>query len=88
MRPLRNALDAFRQQDMHEEDETIGWLWLAPVAHQVVHELWDDEMWHEFAGRSVQLARETGALTDAARRSSLGLLGCIYTQVNSARRQR
>ena len=63
VRPLRNALDAFRQQDMHEEDETIGWLWLAPVAHQVVHELWDDEMWREFAGRSVQLARETGALT-------------------------
>jgi DNA-binding CsgD family transcriptional regulator len=42
----------------------MRWLRLCPVVQETaVHELWDDDAWHELATRAVRLAREAGALT-------------------------
>jgi DNA-binding CsgD family transcriptional regulator len=61
---LRRALEAFRDEDLPSEDDIMRWLWLSPVAQQtVLLELWDDDMWHALATRTVRLAREAGALT-------------------------
>jgi DNA-binding CsgD family transcriptional regulator len=62
---LRHALQAFRQEALHSKDDITRWLWLAyPIAQEVfIHELWDDEAWHELATRAVRLARDAGALT-------------------------
>jgi DNA-binding CsgD family transcriptional regulator/tetratricopeptide (TPR) repeat protein len=62
--PLRRALEAFRHETLDGEDETMRWLRLCPVVQETaVHELWDDDAWHELATRAVRLAREVGALT-------------------------
>jgi DNA-binding CsgD family transcriptional regulator len=61
---LRRALEAFRDEDLQSEDDIMDWLWLSPIAQQtVLLELWDDDMWHSLATRTVRLAREAGALT-------------------------
>jgi DNA-binding CsgD family transcriptional regulator len=41
-------------------DEELRWLW---VACRAAADLWDDESWHVFAIRQVELARDAGALT-------------------------
>jgi DNA-binding CsgD family transcriptional regulator len=56
---LRQALRALCRQDGGTGDD-LRWLWLAC---RVAADVWDDETWHELAGRQVQLAREAGALT-------------------------
>ena len=62
--PLRHALEAFRHETLDGEDETMRWLRLCPVVMEMaIHELWDDDAWHELATRAVRLAREAGALT-------------------------
>ena len=55
---LKQALDAFRTQELSTEEE-LRWLWLAG---RVAHDLWDDEGWHVLCSRHVQLARQVGAL--------------------------
>ncbi len=61
---LRHALQAFRQVTPDSEAEIVRWLRLCPVVQETtVHELWDDDAWHELATRAVRLAREAGALT-------------------------
>ena len=61
---LREALHAFRQEVARGENKLVHWLWLScPVAPEpIAPELWDDETWHELAGRAVELARGLGAL--------------------------
>jgi DNA-binding CsgD family transcriptional regulator len=57
--PLRWALTAFR----NAERLTAGdarWLWLAC---RVAQDLWDDELWDVLAGRGLDVARKTGALS-------------------------
>ena len=56
---LKRALSAFRSESI-SQDEEIRWLWLA--CH-TAYELWDDETWHAFSVRLVELARDAGALT-------------------------
>jgi DNA-binding CsgD family transcriptional regulator len=57
--PLREALDAFRQ-DGQDNPATNRWLWLAC---RVASDLWEPEIWDELATRGVRRARETGALS-------------------------
>ncbi len=60
---LREALDAFCREELQDQDEIVRWLRLAPIAQEAaVHELWDDDLWHEFSSRAVRLARDIGAL--------------------------
>ena len=42
-------------------EEALRWMWLAAFA---AADLWDDQMWEVLATRNVQLARETGVLTE------------------------
>jgi DNA-binding CsgD family transcriptional regulator len=56
---LKRALSAFRSESISQGEE-IRWLWLA--CH-TAYELWDDETWHTFSVRLVELARDAGALT-------------------------
>jgi DNA-binding CsgD family transcriptional regulator len=56
--PLREALDAFRQDD-GDSPATNRWLWLAC---RIAADLWELEIWDELASRGVRRARETGAL--------------------------
>jgi DNA-binding CsgD family transcriptional regulator len=56
---LQRALVAFRSEHM-SRDEELRWLW---VACRAAADLWDDESWHVFAIRQVELARDAGALT-------------------------
>jgi DNA-binding CsgD family transcriptional regulator len=57
--PLREALDAFRQDD-GDNPTNNRWLWLAC---RIASDLWDHELWDELATRGVRRARETGALS-------------------------
>jgi DNA-binding CsgD family transcriptional regulator len=62
--PLRLALDAFRKEALAGHEELMRWLVLCPVVQAMtMHELWDDDAFHELATRAVRLAREAGALT-------------------------
>ena len=62
--PLRLALDAFRKEALVGHEELMRWLLLCPVVQSMtMHELWDDDAFHELATRAVRLAREAGALT-------------------------
>jgi DNA-binding CsgD family transcriptional regulator len=54
---LRQALQALTREQPDQEVDLGLWL----VA-QVAHEVWDDEFWHDSADRSVQIARDRGAL--------------------------
>jgi DNA-binding CsgD family transcriptional regulator len=56
---LRQAL-VLVGNDMSAEEE-LRWLWLAGIT--ALH-LWEDETWESLADRHVQLARETGALSE------------------------
>ena len=55
---LRDALQAFRDEPMSEEEE-LRWLWLA--CH-IARALGDDAAWDELTDRQVRLARRVGAL--------------------------
>ncbi len=57
---LQRALLAFRNHDISAQDG-LNWLWLAGRAAMAV---WDDDTWHILASRHVQLARESGALSE------------------------
>jgi hypothetical protein len=61
---LRKALDALRQDADGTDGQLEHWPWRAcPVAPEpIAPELWDDEAWHELAGRAVEIARGLGAL--------------------------
>ncbi|MDV3123623.1 AAA family ATPase [Mycobacterium sp. 21AC1] len=61
---LRRALALTRSELEQGGADVMRWLWLAfPVAQEsAVHELWDDEMWHQLATHAVRLARDAGAL--------------------------
>lgn len=61
---LRRALALARSEVERGGTDVMRWLWLAfPVAQEsAVHELWDDEMWHQLATHAVRLARDAGAL--------------------------
>jgi DNA-binding CsgD family transcriptional regulator len=56
---LREALAAFG--DGMSAEEELHWMWLASVAAMRV---WDHDCWDTVSARHVQLARETGALSD------------------------
>jgi DNA-binding CsgD family transcriptional regulator len=56
---LKQALRAFREEPMAEEDE-LRWLWLA--CH-IARALGDDAAWDELIARQVALARRSGALS-------------------------
>ena len=56
---LKDALRAFREEPMAEEDE-LRWLWLA--CH-IARALGDDVAWDELVARQVALARRAGALS-------------------------
>ncbi|WP_171107973.1 helix-turn-helix transcriptional regulator [Streptomyces sp. Z423-1] len=62
--PLQRAVRVFHNDDWGDQNDVTRRLWLAcPVAPELVApELWDDEAWHELAGRAVRLARNAGAL--------------------------
>jgi DNA-binding CsgD family transcriptional regulator len=57
---LKRALSAFRSASI-SQDEELRWLWLA--CH-TAYELWDDQAWHVFSERLVELGREAGALAE------------------------
>jgi DNA-binding CsgD family transcriptional regulator len=57
--PLRKALIEFGADTSPEE--TLCWMWLATTA---AIRLWDDDRWDLLSTRYVQLARETGALSE------------------------
>jgi DNA-binding CsgD family transcriptional regulator len=56
---LKEALRAFREEPLDEEDE-LRWLWLA--CH-IARALGDDVAWDELTDRQVDLARRAGALS-------------------------
>jgi DNA-binding CsgD family transcriptional regulator len=56
--PLSSALHAFGEPGSGSDD--WRWLWLAC---RLAQDLWDDELWHRLATRSVRVARETGAIS-------------------------
>jgi DNA-binding CsgD family transcriptional regulator/tetratricopeptide (TPR) repeat protein len=66
---LRSALSSFGR-DM-SPDEEFRWLWCAIVAAM---RMWDDDGWDRLSERYVQLARESGALSELP----LALLGRTY----------
>ena len=57
--PLRQALEAFRQDD-GDDAANDRWLWLAC---RIAADLWEHAIWDELATRGVRRARETGALS-------------------------
>jgi DNA-binding CsgD family transcriptional regulator/tetratricopeptide (TPR) repeat protein len=57
--PLREALNAFREDDGDSPADN-RWLW---VACRIATDLWEHETWDELATRGVRRARETGALS-------------------------
>ena len=56
---MKRALSAFRSEAISPGEESAGSGSLATRAY----ELWDDETWHAFSVRLVELARDAGALT-------------------------
>jgi hypothetical protein len=56
---LKNALRAFRDEPLSEEDE-LRWLWLAC---RIARALADDEAWDELTARHLELARRAGAFS-------------------------
>jgi DNA-binding CsgD family transcriptional regulator len=57
--PLREALEAFRQDD-GDSPASNRWVWLAC---RIAADLWEHEIWDELAARGVRRARELGALS-------------------------
>jgi DNA-binding CsgD family transcriptional regulator len=66
---LRRAISAFHDTDMSMAEE-LRWGWFAQAAASA---LWDDETWRAMLTRSVQLARDVGALDQLP--ITLGALG-------------
>jgi DNA-binding CsgD family transcriptional regulator len=58
-RVLKHALEAFRTEQMAQEDELAGF----PFACVVAFSLWDEESSYALSARFVRLTRTTGALT-------------------------
>jgi DNA-binding CsgD family transcriptional regulator len=56
---LKNALRAFRDEPLPDEDE-LRWLWLAC---RIARALADDEAWDELTARHLELARRAGAFS-------------------------
>jgi len=54
---LKRALNAYPSKNVSSEEALR---WMAAI------DLWDDQMWEALATRHLQLARETGALTEAS----------------------
>jgi DNA-binding CsgD family transcriptional regulator len=54
---LKDALRAFREEPLSEEDQ-LRWLWLAA---RVARALADDEAWDELTARNLEVARRAGA---------------------------
>jgi DNA-binding CsgD family transcriptional regulator len=60
---LRRALQALRSEEPLTKDDIMRLLRLSPMAQSMaLHELWDYQGWRELSTRSVQLAREAGAV--------------------------
>ena len=55
---LKRALTALREEGEREE-VSVRWPWFA---RRVAPDMFDDDAWHYLATRSVQVAREAGAL--------------------------
>jgi DNA-binding CsgD family transcriptional regulator len=55
---LKRAMSALRQEG-ERRDVSVRWPWFA---RRVAAELFDDDMWHFLTTRSVQIARDSGAL--------------------------
>src|SRR5262249_9184202 len=60
--PLKKALGAFRRGEGLTADD-VRRLWLAC---RLAQDLWDDEHWYVLATRALNVARETGALSELA----------------------
>lgn len=60
---LRDALIVINAE-AERGDDALRWFWQAfPIVQETaVHELWDDEVWHQLASHAVRLARDAGAL--------------------------
>jgi len=56
---LKDALRAFREEPMSEEDG-LRWLWLAA---RIARALADDQAWDELTARNLELARRAGAFS-------------------------
>jgi DNA-binding CsgD family transcriptional regulator len=56
---LHEALQGFEEGNPAWDD--MHWMWLASITAMRV---WDDERWNSLSARHVQLARETGSLSD------------------------
>src|SRR6185312_14717451 len=56
---LKDALHAFRDEPLSEEEE-LRWLWLAC---QIARALGDVAAWDEFTARQLELARRAGAFS-------------------------
>ena len=60
---LRQALHALRRENPRSKDDIMRFLGVSSMAQSMAaHELWDFEAWGELSTRSVQLARDAGAL--------------------------
>jgi DNA-binding CsgD family transcriptional regulator len=71
---LKKALREFRDGDIAGTGG-FRWLWLAEEAAQ---ELWDHDIWLEFANRQLQLVRDGGALTVLPLAFSAVIVAQIY----------
>jgi DNA-binding CsgD family transcriptional regulator len=56
---LKRALQAFRRDAEHNEDDIMRWLWLTWL---VAADMWEDGTWHELTTNALRAAREVGAL--------------------------
>ncbi len=71
---LQDALREFRAGDV-SANGGFRWLWLAQEAAQ---ELWDHDIWLEFADRQLQLVRDAGALAVLPLAFSAVIVAQIY----------
>ena len=78
---LKRALEAVR----HEGDragQDVRWPW---IARRVAPDLFDDDTWHAFATRNVQIARDAGALAVLPLAlNQLSLLRCFEGKLAAA----
>nr|WP_082983319.1 AAA family ATPase [Mycobacterium sp. 1423905.2] len=64
VRPLREALQLICSAAGRTDGDIMRWFWQAfPIVQEsAVHEVWDDQTWHQLAEHAVRLARDAGAL--------------------------
>jgi len=64
--PLRSALQALEQDKGEHPQQDALWYWLCVecslTPDPIAPDLWDDQAWHELAMRSVDCARDAGAV--------------------------